>query len=136
MARVTAASQGAGTTFTQYVNVSGTEYLSVLVLVGSVASAATAAGDAILTLQPFRDTAGDPSTYPGGTGPSTGTSTSAGPALAPITLPVLESAAAVLVSSVAYVWARYRVAGLHAVQIQAKNNNVAALPVEINYDLG
>jgi hypothetical protein len=125
--------QAAGTALNQYVNVSGSEYLSVLVLVGPTA---TAAGDAVLTVQPYRDNAADPSTYPGATGPSTGTSTSAGPTLAPITLPTLENAAAVLVSNVAYIWARYRVAGLHAVQIQAKNNNVAGLPVEIDYDLG
>jgi hypothetical protein len=134
MARtVSVGNQGAGTTLTQDVRVGGSEFLSVLVLVGPTA---TAAGDAVLTVQPYRDDLADKTTYPGSTGPSSGTSTGTGPTLAPITLPTLENAAAVLVSNIAYVWARYRVAGLHTVQIQAKNNNVAGLPVEIDYDLG
>jgi hypothetical protein len=120
-------------TLTQDVRVGGAEFLSVLCLAGPTA---TAAGDISFTVQPYRDDLADKTTYPGSVGPSSGTSTGAGPTLAPIALPVLESSAAVLVSNVAYVWARYRVAGLHTVQIIAKNNNVGTLPVEIDFDLG
>jgi hypothetical protein len=132
MARVTG-SQTTGTTLTQDVRCGGSEFLSVLALAGPTA---TAAGDITLVVQPYRDDLADKTTYPGSTGPSSGTSTGAGPTLAPIALPVLETTAAVLVGNVAYVYARYRVAGLHSVQIQAKNNNVGTLPVEIDYDLG
>ena len=130
---LTKASQTTGTTLTQDVAVGGSEYLSVLALAGPTAGAA---GDITLAVQPYRDDKPDPVTYPGATGPSSGTTMGAGPTLAPISLPTLDSAAAVLVSGVAYVWARYRVAGLHRVQIQAKNNNAGTLPVEIDYDLG
>lgn len=127
------ASQATGTTLLQDVNVSGVEFLTILALAGPTA---TAAGDITLVVQPYRDDKADATTYPGSTGPSSGTSTSAGPTLAPIALPTLESTAAVLVSNIAYVFARYRVAGLHRVQIQAKNNNAGTLPVEIDFDLG
>jgi hypothetical protein len=118
---------------TQDVVVGGSEFLTVLALAGPTA---TAAGDISVTLQQYRDDKADPVTYPGSTGPSSGTSTGSGPTIAPINVPTLETSAAVLVSNVAYVWARYRVAGLHRVQIQAKNNNVGTLPVEIDFDLG
>lgn len=126
-------SQATGTTLTQDVNVSGVEFLTILALAGPTA---TAAGDITLVVQPYRDDKPDPVTYPGATGPSSGTNTGAGPTLAPIALPTLEASAAVLVANVAYVWARYRVAGMHRVQIQAKNNNAGTLPVEIDFDLG
>jgi hypothetical protein len=120
-------------TLTQDVRVGGAEFLSVLCLAGPTA---TAASDISFIVQPYRDDLADKTTYPGSTGPSSGTNTGAGPTLAPISLPTLETAAAVLVSNVAYIWARYRVAGLHTVQIIAKNNNVGTLPVEIDFDLG
>lgn len=133
MARNAVASQGAGTTATQDVNVGGSEFLTILALVGPTA---TAAGDVVLGVQPYRQDKEDPTTYPGSTGPSTGTNQGSGPTIAPINLPTLETSAAVLVGGVAYVWSRYRVAGMHRVQIQVKNNNIAALPLEFNYDLG
>jgi hypothetical protein len=119
MARVASASVNAGATLNQDVNVGGSEFLTVLVQVGNSGSAAGAAGDSSVTVQQYVD-------------PASGQT----PVLAPINIPTLETSAAVLVGSTAYVWARYRVSGISRVQIQAKNNNAAAKPVEIDYDLG
>lgn len=133
MALKQVASLAAAATTTQDVVVGGSEYLTVIALIGPTA---TALGDAILTVQPYRDDKPDPTTYPGSVGPSSGTSTGSGPTLAPISLPALDTVANVLVGNIAYAFSRFRVAGLHRVQIQLKNNNVAALPAEIDFDLG
>lgn len=120
MARKASPSVAAGGLLTQDVGVGGIEYLTVLAQVGNAGSAAGAAADASVAVQQYVDS-GNPDGLP---------------VLAPINLPTLESTAAVLVGSTAYVWARYRVAGINKVQIQAKNNNAAAKPVEIDFDLG
>lgn len=119
MARAANSSITAGSTLTQDVNVGGSEWLTILVQVGNAGNAAGAATDAVLSVQQYVDTSG------GGNF-----------AVAPINIPTVESSAAVLVGSTAYVWARYRVSGITRVQIQAKNNNAAAKPVEIDFDLG
>lgn len=119
MAKTTSASVNAGSTLTQDVNTGGSEFLTVIAQVGNAGNAAGAAGDVVLTVQAYVD--GDTKT------PFV---------LAPINVPTLESTAAVLVGSTAYVFQRYRVSGLAKVQLQAKNNNVAAKPVEIDFDLG
>lgn len=129
-------SQATTTSLVQDVNVGGVEFLSVLALAGSAGTPAAAGGDITVIVQPYREDKPDPTTYPGSVGPSSGTNTGAGPTLAPIPLPVLESTAAVLVAGVALVFARYRVAGLHRVQIKATNNNAGTLPVEIDFDTG
>jgi hypothetical protein len=104
----------------QDVQLGGSEFLTITAVVGTAASAATAAGDVVLTVAPYLDDA-----------------TPAAPvgSVSPLPLPTLESAAAVLVASRAYVFARYRVAGINRVQIQVKNNNAAAKPVEANFDI-
>ena len=120
--------------FNQDVVVGGSEYLTILAVVGPTA---TALGDVAVQLQQYRDDKADPVTYPGSTGPSSGTTTGAGPTLAPINIPTLEAQATnVLSGGLAYAWVRYRVAGLHRVQIQVQQKNVSALPVEIDFDLG
>lgn len=119
MARTASASVAAGTALSQDVNVGGTEFLTVVVQVGSAGSPATAAGDASLAVQPYVD--------PAAPGPQVVT---------PVNLPTLESTAAALSSNVARLFARYRVSGLSKVRMQATNNNIAALPVEIDFDLG
>lgn len=120
MARVASVGNVAAAGFlTQDVQLGGTEFLTVIVQVGNAGNAAGAAGDAIVTVQQYIDP------------PTTGS-----PVLAPINIPALETSAAVLVGSTAWVWSRFRVAGTSRVQIQAKNNNVAGKPVEIDYDLG
>lgn len=115
MARKTG-SQATTTTLTQDVKLAGSEFLTVLAQAGPTA---TAAGDITLTVQQYVDAA------------NTGD-----PVLAPINIPTLETSAAVLVGGIAYVWARFRVSGISKAQIQAKNNNVGTLPVEIDFDLG
>lgn len=111
----------AGASLTQDVQLGGTEFLTVTALVGSAGNAAGAAGDVSVTVSPYLDDA-TPATPLG--------------SVSPLPLPVLESAAAVLVASRAVIFARYRVSGISRVQIAVKNNNVAAKPAEANFDLG
>lgn len=122
MARVANATVLTTATLNQDVAVGGTEWLTVIAIVGTAAAAAGAAGDVSVSVLPYLDD------QVAGTGPS----------LVPTTLalPTTESVAAVLAASRAYVFIRVRVAGLSRVQIQAKNNNAATKPVEINFGLG
>lgn len=121
MARVTSSSVAAGATLNQDVQLGGNEWLTVIAVVGTSGNAAGAAGDVSVNVLPYLDDAAP--------GSSTGT-------LSPLTLGTADTVAATLSSSRAYILARYRVAGLRRVQIQAKNNNAGAKPVEINFDLG
>lgn len=112
---------GAGGTLNQDLDTGAEEWLTVIAVVGSAANAASAAGDVSVNVLPYLDDA---------TGPL-GART-----LSPLNLPTADAVAAVLSSSRAYILGRFRISGLSKVQIQAKNNNAAAKPVEINYFTG
>jgi len=104
----------------QDLTVSEEEWLTVIAVAGPTA---TAAGDISVAVLPYL------SDRPGASGQNA--------PLAPATLPLAVTTqepgtAAVLAAGKAYVLARYAVTGLDKVQVQAKNNNVGTLPVEIN----
>jgi hypothetical protein len=101
----------AGASLTQDVNVGGSELLTVTGLVGSAASAAGAAGDVVVTVQPYMDD--EKSDASGGT-------------LSDALVPALETGAAVLASSKAQQVVRFRVAGFRKVRINVKNNNAGS----------
>jgi hypothetical protein len=111
----------AGASLTQVVAVGGSEFLTVLGVVGSAANAAGASGDVTISVQPFMDD--EKADASGGT-------------LSDALIPALETGTAVLANSMAQQFMRFRVSGLRKVQISVKNNNVAAKPVIANFDLG
>jgi len=125
MGRATSASVATGATLNQDLDTGASEWLTVIAIVGTAASAAGAAGDVSVSVLPYLDDA--VSGVPG-----------AARTLAPLPLPTVAdgTVAAVLSAPRAYVMARYHVAGLQKVQIQAKNNNAASKPVEVDYATG
>jgi hypothetical protein len=121
MARTASASVGTGATLNQDVEIGGAEYLNVIGITGTAANAASANGDISIVVLPYMDDAV-------GSGlPTLGPTT--------LNLPVLDVGPNVLVSSRAWIQSRFRVAGIQRVQIQAKNNNAGAKPVEINFGI-
>lgn len=117
MAKVVSSSNiASGATLNQDVVLGASEWLTVIAIVGPTA---TAAADVSVNVQPYTDE-----------------SSTVAPVLAPLNLPTADAVAAVLSASRAYIFARYRVAGIRKVQIQAKNANVGALPVEIDFQIG
>jgi hypothetical protein len=130
MARVVSAGNLAqNATLNQDVLTGGAEFLSITSIVGTAANAAAAAADngGIQVLAYMDD--GTVTSLLGSLAPPGG-------AAVGLPLPVLESTAAAFTSPRAWMFVRVRVAGIRAVQIQAKQGNAAAKPVEINYDLG
>lgn len=119
MAKVSSNSVAAGSTLNQDVYTGASEWLTVIGIVGTAANAAGAAADVSVAVQPYLDDAGDTNTP--------------GPTLAPLPLGAVDTVAAVLSSSRAWTLSRFRVAGLRKVQIQVKNANAAAKPVEIDF---
>jgi hypothetical protein len=111
----------AGASLTQVVAVGGSEFLTVLGVVGAAGNAASASGDVVVSVQPFMDD--EKSDSSGGT-------------LSDALIPALETGTAVLANNAAQQFMRFRVTGLRKVQISVKNNNVAAKPVIANFDLG
>lgn len=106
---------------TQDVALGGSEFLTVIGVVGSAGNAAGASGDVVISVQPYLDD--EKSDSSGGT-------------LADVLLPALETGTAVLANSAAQQFMRFRVSGLRKVRINVKNNNIAAKPVIANFDLG
>lgn len=111
----------AGASLTQDVAVGGSEFLTVLGIVGSATNAAGASGDVVISVQPFMDD--EKSDATGGT-------------LSDAVMPALESGTAVLANSMAQQIVRYRVTGFRKVRISIKNNNAAAKPAIAIFDLG
>jgi hypothetical protein len=95
MARKVSSSIAAGTTITQDVVTGGSEFLTIIGVIGPTA---TASGDVVITLQPYLDN-------PDGSDQSQ--------TLADVLVPALESGAAVLTNNKAQQIVRYRVAGEH-----------------------
>ena len=124
MARtVSAGNLANGVALVQDVELAGSEWLSVIGVVGTAATPATAAGDVIVTVRAFLDDSKDAANPQNAT-------------IVPINLAVdAVSIANTLVSSRAYLGNRYRVAGLRRVRIAVTNNNVAAMPVEVTFDI-
>jgi hypothetical protein len=129
MARKSSGVAGVATTATlnQDVFVGGTEYLTVIGVVGSVANAAGAAGDVSVQVFPYLDDLQSDLISP-----TNGTLES----LTALPLTAVDTVAAVLAGSRAQILSRYRVTGIRRVQIQVKNNNVATKPVEIDFNTG
>jgi hypothetical protein len=121
MAQKVSASVNAGATLTQDVAVGGSEFLVVTGRVGNAGSAATAAGDVVISVQPYMDD--EKSDSSGGT-------------LSDALAPALETGTAVLANSTAQQVVRYRVSGWRKVQVVVKNNNAAAKPVTIDFGIG
>jgi hypothetical protein len=119
MAKASNASVATGATLNQDVVVGGSEWLSVIGIIGTAANAAGVAGDVSIAVLPYLDHDVNPTLVP-----------------ATLGLPTTDSAAAVLASSRAWVFARYRVAGIRKVQIRVMNNNVASKPAEADFSLG
>ena len=125
MGRQTSNSINASATLNADLDTGASEWLTVIAVLGNAGNAAGAAGDISVSVLPYLDDA-----ISGAQGATR--------TLAPLPLPTVADGvvAAVLSAPRAYVMARYHVAGLSKVQIQAKNNNIAAKPVEIDYNLG
>ena len=104
-----------GALFTHDLPIGGVEWLTII---GAVL-AAGAAADVSTNVVPYTD---DADASPG--------------LLTGLLLPVDSTAAAVLTNGVAYIMNRYKVSGIRKVQIQVKNNNVAAKSVELDYFTG
>jgi hypothetical protein len=117
LAVVSNASVASGSTLNQDVDTAQASQLSVLGVVGPTA---TAAGDVSIAVFPYRESA-------------TGVSTA--PVLGIAAIPALAAGAAVLGGNLAELAQSFNVAGYAKVQIQVKNNNVGALPVEIDYGI-
>jgi hypothetical protein len=118
MARVAQASVATGVSLNQDVVVGGVDYLTILAIAGSAGTPAAAAGDITIVVHPYTDDAANPA------------------AVNPVSLPVLDTSNNLLQGGQASLLNRFRVTGLHKVQIVARNNNAGSLPVEINFDLG
>jgi hypothetical protein len=107
-----------GASLTQDVAVGGSETLTVVGVVGSVANAAGASTDVVISVQPYHDDEKSDS--------SAGT-------LADVLIPAIETGTAVLANSAAQQFARFRVSGLRKVRISVKNNNAASKPVVMTF---
>jgi hypothetical protein len=115
LAKKVTASVAAGATVTQDVLLGATETLTVIAAVGPTA---TASGDVVVTVQPYTDEdRGSPSV------------------LAPMALNAFDAVGPTLVAGQAWKLSQFKVAGYRRVQIQVKNNNVGALPVEFTFQL-
>lgn len=108
---------GAGATLTQDVVVGGSQFLTVIGIIGPTA---TAAGDVSVQVFPFLDD-------PNGAGLEQ--------TVTDLPLPTVDAVAAILASSKAQILGRYRVSGIRRVRISLKNNNVGALPGEIDFGI-
>lgn len=108
---------------TQDVAVGETENLVVTAVVGNASNAAGAAGDVSIQVFPILDDAVQ-------------LTPDAPATVIPIAITASDTGAAVLSANRAYTWGRFKVGGFYRVQIQVKNNNASAKPVEISYQLG
>lgn len=107
----------AGGTLTQDVVLGGSQFLTVIGIIGPTA---TGAADVSVQVFPFLDD-------PNGAGVEQ--------TVTDLPLPTVDSVAAVLANNKAQILARYRVSGIRRVRIALKNNNVGALAGEIDFGI-
>jgi hypothetical protein len=105
---------GGGGTGTQDVTTGGSEFLTVIGVIGPTA---TALADVGVTVQPYLDDKDSPT-------------------LSDALVPAVETGTGILANNKAQIVMRWRVSGIRKVRIFLKNNNVGALPGEIDFDLG
>lgn len=115
---LTSASISAGGSINQDQSVKGSEWLTIIGQVGSAGTPATAAGDANPFVKFFLE---DGTTVLAGSGTA---------------MPTDDTTTASLTNGVAVKVSRYRLKGIAKVRISLQNNNVAALPGQLDYFIG